>query len=82
VGGQKTGKKMKVPLNSNDKLFTDIRDANFSTVLPILNRKAKEIDEYYKVEFYLILASVNNMKTLTLTLFLATTRSTNSLSDS
>jgi vacuolar protein sorting-associated protein 33A len=41
-------KKLKTPLNSNDKIFRDIRDLNFSVVGPILNQKAKMIDEYYK----------------------------------
>eukprot|EP01114_Cavostelium_apophysatum_P016053 TRINITY_DN4505_c0_g1_i1.p1 TRINITY_DN4505_c0_g1~~TRINITY_DN4505_c0_g1_i1.p1 ORF type:complete len:397 (-),score=119.29 TRINITY_DN4505_c0_g1_i1:26-1216(-) len=48
VGSQKGGKNVKVALNSNDKLFMDIRNLNFSVLLPILNKKAKEIDEYYK----------------------------------
>eukprot|EP01125_Pyxidicula_operculata_P001470 TRINITY_DN11349_c0_g1_i1.p1 TRINITY_DN11349_c0_g1~~TRINITY_DN11349_c0_g1_i1.p1 ORF type:complete len:649 (-),score=140.94 TRINITY_DN11349_c0_g1_i1:30-1976(-) len=42
------GKKVKTSLNSNDKLFRDIRDVNFSVVGPHLNQKAKIIDEYYK----------------------------------
>jgi hypothetical protein len=41
------GKKMNIPLNSNDKLYSQIRDLNFSVILPILNRKAKEITEIY-----------------------------------
>ncbi len=49
VGGQKGTKKSKVPLNSSDKLFSGIRDLNFSVLGPLLNAKAKEIDEYYKV---------------------------------
>eukprot|EP01122_Echinamoeba_exundans_P013588 TRINITY_DN5959_c0_g1_i1.p1 TRINITY_DN5959_c0_g1~~TRINITY_DN5959_c0_g1_i1.p1 ORF type:complete len:685 (-),score=163.48 TRINITY_DN5959_c0_g1_i1:50-2104(-) len=51
-GGKETNvpldKKLKTPLNSNDKIFRDIRDLNFSVVGPILNQKAKMIDEYYK----------------------------------
>eukprot|EP01112_Ceratiomyxa_fruticulosa_P014948 TRINITY_DN4340_c0_g6_i1.p1 TRINITY_DN4340_c0_g6~~TRINITY_DN4340_c0_g6_i1.p1 ORF type:complete len:617 (-),score=127.38 TRINITY_DN4340_c0_g6_i1:93-1943(-) len=42
------GKKIKVALNSNDKLYNEIRNLNFSVLGPLLNRKAKEIDEYYK----------------------------------
>jgi len=41
-------KKIKTPFNSNDKILRDIRDLNFSLVGPILNQKAKMIDEYYK----------------------------------
>lgn len=43
-----TDKKIKTPFNSNDKILRDIRDLNFSLVGPILNQKAKTIDEYYK----------------------------------
>jgi hypothetical protein len=70
-------KKIKTPLNSNDKygahrtrtpphhthrtqsthstlarelrLFAFLRDVNFGVLGPLLNKKAKEIDEYYKV---------------------------------
>jgi hypothetical protein len=49
IGAQSQGKKIKLPLNSNDKLYSDIRDLNFTVIIPILNKKAKEIDEYYKV---------------------------------
>lgn len=38
----------KIVLNSNDRIFRDIRDVNFSQVGPILNAKAKYINEYYK----------------------------------
>jgi len=41
-------KKVKVPLNSNDKLFTEVRDVNFSVLGPILNKKARSIDDNYK----------------------------------
>jgi len=41
-------KKFKTPLNSNDKIYQDIRDLNFSSISSILNQKAKIIDEYYK----------------------------------
>lgn len=40
--------KVKTALNSNDKLFRDVRDLNFAVVGPILNQKAKLIDEHYK----------------------------------
>jgi len=51
IGGQKhpEKKKQKVALNSSDKLFAVLRDLNFSVLGPILNKKAKEIDEYYKL---------------------------------
>jgi len=45
------GKKIKTPLNSNDQLFRDVRDLNFSMVGPQLNIKAKQIDEYYKERY-------------------------------
>jgi hypothetical protein len=41
-------KKAKVPLNSNDSIYSDIRDFNFARVGPNLNEKAHMIDEYYK----------------------------------
>lgn len=44
-------KKVKVPLNSNDRLFSEVRDLNFTVLLPLLNAKAKEIEQYYKVFF-------------------------------
>eukprot|EP00026_Physarum_polycephalum_P005659 Phypoly_transcript_05694.p1 GENE.Phypoly_transcript_05694~~Phypoly_transcript_05694.p1 ORF type:complete len:610 (+),score=111.39 Phypoly_transcript_05694:24-1832(+) len=42
------GKKIKIALNCNDKLYHEIRNMNFTQIGPFLNRKAKEIDEYYK----------------------------------
>lgn len=42
--GRKT---VKTPLNSNDRLYSEIRDVNFSVVGPTLHRKAQEIGEYY-----------------------------------
>lgn len=36
------------PLNSNDSLFSDIRDVHFASLGPRLNQRAKEIDAYYK----------------------------------
>lgn len=44
-------KKIKTPLNSNDKLFAFLRDVNFGVLGPLLNKKAKEIDEYYKKRY-------------------------------
>lgn len=40
--------KIKFPLNSNDSIFSDIRDLNFSQVGPNLNEKAHEINDYYE----------------------------------
>uniref|UniRef100_A0A6B2KZZ3 Uncharacterized protein n=1 Tax=Arcella intermedia TaxID=1963864 RepID=A0A6B2KZZ3_9EUKA len=45
------GKKLKTPLNSNDRLFSDIRDLNFASVGPHLHAKAKLIDEHYKERY-------------------------------
>ncbi|KAH3762398.1 vacuolar protein sorting-associated protein 33A [Pelomyxa schiedti] len=42
------GTKVRYPLNNNDKLYQEIRNMNFSTVGPILNKKARDIDQYYK----------------------------------
>ena len=44
----KDGKRRKIPLNSNDPVFKDIRDANFSAVGNMLNKKAVYLDENYK----------------------------------
>ncbi|GAM27805.1 hypothetical protein SAMD00019534_109810 [Acytostelium subglobosum LB1] len=41
-------KKVPFPLHSNDKVYSDIRDINFSVLSGILNKKAKDIDDYYK----------------------------------
>lgn len=40
--------KIKNVLNSNDRIYRDTRDVNFSQVGPILNQKAKIVDEFYK----------------------------------
>jgi hypothetical protein len=37
----------RLPLNSNDKLYAELRDANFATIGPLLNARAKRIEEYY-----------------------------------
>ncbi|EGC32075.1 hypothetical protein DICPUDRAFT_155993 [Dictyostelium purpureum] len=44
-----TGKKVPFPLHSNDKVYSEIRDTNFSVLSGLLNKKAKDIDEYYKM---------------------------------
>eukprot|EP00696_Hemimastix_kukwesjijk_P015912 gnl/Hemi2/418_TR141_c0_g1_i1.p1 gnl/Hemi2/418_TR141_c0_g1~~gnl/Hemi2/418_TR141_c0_g1_i1.p1 ORF type:complete len:361 (+),score=106.36 gnl/Hemi2/418_TR141_c0_g1_i1:931-2013(+) len=41
-------KKVKTPLNSNDKIFAEIRDLNISVLGPLLKRKANYISENYK----------------------------------
>lgn len=50
--GKDKGKKVKTPLNNNDHIFSDIRYKNFTVVGPELNKKAKEIEEYYKVNHF------------------------------
>eukprot|EP00744_Colponema_vietnamica_P021985 GILI01031525.1.p1 GENE.GILI01031525.1~~GILI01031525.1.p1 ORF type:complete len:440 (-),score=103.59 GILI01031525.1:114-1328(-) len=42
------GKKIKVPLNSNDKLYSEIRDLNFSVLGPLLHQRAAMVQEVYK----------------------------------
>ncbi|KAF9165591.1 hypothetical protein DFQ26_009723 [Actinomortierella ambigua] len=42
------GKKKKVPLNGGDKLFSDLRDLNFSVVGGLLNKVAKRINADYE----------------------------------
>jgi hypothetical protein len=61
-------KKAKIALNSNDKLYAEIRDLNFSVIGPLLNKKAKEIDEYYKVTQFIkqILIKSRNVTVLKL----------------
>ena len=39
----------KWPLNTNDSIHASIMNRHFSTVGPLLNQKAHEIDAYYKV---------------------------------
>jgi hypothetical protein len=42
-------KKKKIPLNSSDKLFVQLRDMNFAVVGGVLNRVARRINENYEV---------------------------------
>ncbi|RXI07509.1 hypothetical protein DVH24_005282 [Malus domestica] len=44
---QQEGKKMKVPLNSSDKLFKELRDLNFEVVGQILRQKAQSMKQDY-----------------------------------
>ncbi|CAN4096145.1 unnamed protein product [Withania somnifera] len=47
MGVQQEGKKMKVPLNSSDKLFKQIRDQNFKVVVQVLRQKATSMKQDY-----------------------------------
>ncbi|KAL1363514.1 hypothetical protein AAHE18_03G154100 [Arachis hypogaea] len=47
MGLQQEGKKTKVPLNSTDKLFKEIRDLNFEVVIQILRQKATSMKQDY-----------------------------------
>ncbi|XP_030929740.1 vacuolar protein-sorting-associated protein 33 homolog isoform X2 [Quercus lobata] len=47
MGLQQEGKKIKVPLNSSDKLFKEIRDLNFEVVVQILRQKATSMKQDY-----------------------------------
>ncbi|XP_038691940.1 vacuolar protein-sorting-associated protein 33 homolog [Tripterygium wilfordii] len=47
MGVQQEGKKIKVPLNSSDKLFKEIRDLNFEVVVQVLRQKATAMKQDY-----------------------------------
>lgn len=47
ISGQQDGKKIKVPLNSSDKLFKEIRDLNFEVVAQVLRQKATSMKQDY-----------------------------------
>ncbi|KAI9124365.1 hypothetical protein K1719_004287 [Acacia pycnantha] len=47
IMGQQEGKKIKVPLNSSDKLYKEIRDLNFEVVTQILRQKATSMKQDY-----------------------------------
>ncbi|XP_064935197.1 vacuolar protein-sorting-associated protein 33 homolog isoform X2 [Musa acuminata AAA Group] len=47
VMGQQDGKKIKVPLNSSDKLYKEIRDMNYEVVVQVLRQKATSIQQDY-----------------------------------
>ncbi|KAK7343872.1 hypothetical protein VNO77_12960 [Canavalia gladiata] len=47
MGLQQEGKKTKIPLNSSDKLFKEIRDLNFEVVVQILRQKATSMKQDY-----------------------------------
>lgn len=47
MGAQQDNKKTKVPLNSSDKLFKEIRDLNFEVVVQVLRQKATSMKQDY-----------------------------------
>ncbi|GLJ41401.1 hypothetical protein SUGI_0857010 [Cryptomeria japonica] len=47
MGAQEEGKKAKVPLNSSDKLYREIRDLNFGVVGQVLRQKATTMRQDY-----------------------------------
>ncbi|GAB2223491.1 hypothetical protein Droror1_Dr00017632 [Drosera rotundifolia] len=47
MGVQQEGKKVKVPLNSSDKVFKEIRDLNFEVVVQVLRQKATSMKQDY-----------------------------------
>ncbi|KAI4972308.1 hypothetical protein ZWY2020_003233 [Hordeum vulgare] len=47
MDSQQDGKKVKVPLNSSDKLYREIRDLNFHVVLKVVHQKAMAIQQDY-----------------------------------
>ncbi|XP_031099479.1 vacuolar protein-sorting-associated protein 33 homolog isoform X2 [Ipomoea triloba] len=44
---QQEGKKTKVPLNSSDKLFKEIRNQNFEVVVQVLRQRATSMKQDY-----------------------------------
>ncbi|KAM0949673.1 putative sec1-like protein [Dioscorea sansibarensis] len=47
MDAQQEGKKIKVPLNSSDKLYKEIRDLNFEVVVQVLRQKTTSIRQDY-----------------------------------
>ncbi|KAF8403110.1 hypothetical protein HHK36_011204 [Tetracentron sinense] len=47
MGAQQEGKKIKVPLNSSDKLYKEVRDLNFEVVVQVLRQKATSMKQDY-----------------------------------
>ncbi|KAK4480351.1 hypothetical protein RD792_013422 [Penstemon davidsonii] len=47
MGVQQEGKKIKIPLNSSDKLFKETRDMNFEVVVQVLRQKATSMKQDY-----------------------------------
>ncbi|XP_022139311.1 vacuolar protein-sorting-associated protein 33 homolog [Momordica charantia] len=61
MGVQQDGKRMKVPLNSSDKLYKEIRDLNFEVVVQILRQKAMTMKQDY-AEMSTTTQSVSELK--------------------
>ncbi|XP_052184512.1 vacuolar protein-sorting-associated protein 33 homolog [Diospyros lotus] len=61
MGTQQEGKKIKVPLNSSDKLFREIRDLNFEVVVQVLRQKATSMKQDY-TEMTTTTQSVSELK--------------------
>lgn len=61
MGSQQDGKKIKVPLNSSDKLFKETRDLNFEVVVQILRQKAMNMKQDY-AEMSTTTQSVSELK--------------------
>ncbi|KAG7012914.1 Vacuolar protein-sorting-associated protein 33-like protein [Cucurbita argyrosperma subsp. argyrosperma] len=61
MGAQQDGKKIKVPLNSSDKLYKETRDLNFEVVVQILRQKAMSMKEDY-AEMSTTAQSVSELK--------------------
>ncbi|XP_022967021.1 vacuolar protein-sorting-associated protein 33 homolog isoform X2 [Cucurbita pepo subsp. pepo] len=61
MGAQQDGKKIKVPLNSSDKLYKETRDLNFEVVVQILRQKAMSMKEDY-AEMSTTTQSVSELK--------------------
>ncbi|CAK9133522.1 unnamed protein product [Ilex paraguariensis] len=61
MGVQQEGKKIKVPLNSSDKLFKEIRDLNFEVVVQVLRQKATSMKQDY-TEMTTTTQSVSELK--------------------
>ncbi|XP_038891944.1 vacuolar protein-sorting-associated protein 33 homolog [Benincasa hispida] len=61
MGAQQDGKKMKVPLNSSDKLYKETRDLNFEVVVQILRQKAMNMKQDY-AEMSTTTQSVSELK--------------------
>eukprot|EP00249_Psilotum_nudum_P013983 c24607_g1_i1 orf=309-2105(-) len=47
MGAQQSGKKVKIPLNSSDKLYRELRDLNFGVVGQVLRSKATSMKNDY-----------------------------------
>ncbi|KAK6929164.1 Sec1-like protein [Dillenia turbinata] len=61
MGVQQEGKKIKVPLNSSDKLYKEIRDLNFEVVVQVLRQKATSMKQDY-TEMTTTTQSVSELK--------------------